>query len=423
MKKFILGKIDRNIKKDSYIWNMTGGLLNAFQSVFILMVLSRVLDVYTAGVFTIAWAIANLMITIGKYGIRNFQVTDVNEKYTFNDYFSHRIVASIFMIIITVIYVSYLTLSNEYPFDKMMIVYLMCYLKLIEAVEDVFHGMYQQHNRLDVAGKCMTIRIAMSTVTLCVCASLFKSLLIASIITNIITTFIFLYLLKISYSCFNKETLKINTENTGILLKECLPIFLGSFLSFYILNAPKYAIDSILTSKLQAYYGYISMPVFVVGLLNNFIFQPILTKMAISYEKENYNQFIKLLKNQVFIIIGITLCTLLGSYLLGIPVLSILYNCNLDLYRTDLCILMLGGGMLAFVGFLTTILTLMREQEIIVWGYVLVGIIAFVSSNLIVKAYRLRGASLLYLGLISLLALFFLVAFIIKYRKKQLMKE
>ena len=53
MRSFVLGKKE-NIKKDSYIWNTIGGLINAFQSVIILMVLTRSLDMEYAGIFTIA---------------------------------------------------------------------------------------------------------------------------------------------------------------------------------------------------------------------------------------------------------------------------------------------------------------------------------------------------------------------------------
>lgn len=54
-------------------------MLNSFQSVLILMVISRIDPVTDAGVFTIAFAIGNLMLTIGQYGIRQFQVSDVQE--------------------------------------------------------------------------------------------------------------------------------------------------------------------------------------------------------------------------------------------------------------------------------------------------------------------------------------------------------
>lgn len=405
MRSFVLGKKE-NIKKDSYIWNTIGGLINAFQSVIILMVLTRSLDMEYAGIFTIAWAIANLVITIGKYGVRNYQVTDVNEKYSFNDYFSNRVIVSILMIIFTCIYVCFLSISNQYAFDKTVIVFLMCYLKLIDSVEDVFHGMYQQHERLDVASKCMSIRLILSTVCLCVCSIIFKDLLISSIITCVFSTFIFVYLLKITYSIFSLPKIQFDFFNAKRILKDCFPIFAGSFLSFYILNAPKYAIDALLSSELQAYYGFISMPVFVIGLLNNFVFQPILTTVANCYETKNKDQFFQLIKRQIVVILIITIVALIGSYVLGIPVLSILYNCDLSNYKVDLLILMLGGGILAYVGFLTTIITLMRNQNIILIGYVIGGVLAIVLSQLVVSLYGLRGASILYLLLISVLAVF-----------------
>ena len=217
MRSFVLGKKE-NIKKDSYIWNTIGGLINAFQSVIILMVLTRSLDMEYAGIFTIAWAIANLVITIGKYGVRNYQVTDVNEKYSFNDYFSNRVIVSILMIIFTCIYVCFLSISNQYAFDKTVIVFLMCYLKLIDSVEDVFHGMYQQHERLDVASKCMSIRLILSTVCLCVCSIIFKDLLISSIITCVFSTLIFVYLLKITYSIFNLPKIQFDFFNDKRIL-------------------------------------------------------------------------------------------------------------------------------------------------------------------------------------------------------------
>ena len=73
-----------NIIKASYFWNTLAGLLNAGQSVVILMVISRINGLEDAGIFSIANAIASLMLTVGNFGMRNYQVTDINEKYSFS---------------------------------------------------------------------------------------------------------------------------------------------------------------------------------------------------------------------------------------------------------------------------------------------------------------------------------------------------
>ena len=67
----------KDYQRSAYIWNTAGSMLNAFQSVIMLMVLTRVCDMATAGVFTLAYANANLFLNMGSYGMRNFQASAV----------------------------------------------------------------------------------------------------------------------------------------------------------------------------------------------------------------------------------------------------------------------------------------------------------------------------------------------------------
>ncbi len=46
----------QDYQRSAYVWNTAGSMLNAFQSVIMLMVLTRVCDMATAGVFTTACA-------------------------------------------------------------------------------------------------------------------------------------------------------------------------------------------------------------------------------------------------------------------------------------------------------------------------------------------------------------------------------
>ena len=90
VKAFLLN--DSNVERNSYIWNMSGSMLVAFQSVIMLMILTRVLGLVEAGILTIAYANANLFQNIGKYGMRNFQVSDVKDEFNFSEYKASRIV-------------------------------------------------------------------------------------------------------------------------------------------------------------------------------------------------------------------------------------------------------------------------------------------------------------------------------------------
>ena len=135
IKKILFGSKDK--MKSAYLWNTCAAMLNAFQTVFILMLISRIDPVIDAGVFTIAFAIGNLMMAIGKYGIRQFQVSDVEEKYSFKEYTVARIITSIIMIAASFVYVGVNLASGLYDSSKSIVIILICLAKVIDAVEDV----------------------------------------------------------------------------------------------------------------------------------------------------------------------------------------------------------------------------------------------------------------------------------------------
>lgn len=151
------------------------------------------------------------------------------------------------------------------------------------------------------------------------------------------------------------------------------------------------------------------MPVFVIGLLNNFIFNPILFQVAELWEKKQIKELLKRIFLQTGIILLITLVCLLGAYLIGTPILSLLYHADLRPYKRELLILLVGGGFLGLSGFLYTMITIIRFQKSIVLGYGIVALLAYIFSVPVVERYGILGATLLYLGLMIMLCICFLI--------------
>lgn len=406
LEKFLIQS--NNIGKDSLVWNMVGSMIMAFQSVIMLMILTRVLGLNEAGIFTIAYANANLFVTIGKYGMRNFQVSDVSEQFLFQEYLISRLFTTFIMILVSVIYVVCIGNENEYSMEKCFVIIWMCLFKVVDSLEDVYHGLYQQKGRLDVAGKTMAFRLGITLIVFAIGIIFLKNLLLAVIGATVITIFLLILFNKWAYRLF-KETVKGKISFTHVrdLLKLCFPLFLGSFLSFYIGNAPKYAIDSVLNDESQACYGFISMPIFVVGLLNNFIFNPMIYKLSVMWNEGKKKEFIKKILIQILIVLGITCTCIMGAYICGIPILSILYNTDLSSYKIELLILLLGGGFLALSGLLVITITIIRFQNSLTIGYVIVSLLAYILSEIVVEQYLIKGAACLYLVLMITLCFVF----------------
>lgn len=73
-----------------------------------------------------------------------------------------------------------------------------------------------------------------------------------------------------------------------------------------------------------------------------------------------------------------------------------IYGVNLEQYKLDLVILLIGGGALAFVNFLQMIITVTRRQNLLNIGYLTAFIAFLVLGSRIVSVYGIVGISALY---------------------------
>ena len=74
-------------KKSNSLLYTVGMMVFSFSSVLLLLVVTRILGKSEAGIFSIGWAICQQMLTIGLFGTRNVQVSDIDDNYRFSDFF------------------------------------------------------------------------------------------------------------------------------------------------------------------------------------------------------------------------------------------------------------------------------------------------------------------------------------------------
>lgn len=413
MKKFLM--TSKNIPRDSAVWNMAGSMLLAFQSVIMLIVLSHVTDGVTAGIFTMGNVSANLFVFIGKYGVRGFQVSDVDNKYSFRDYHCGRAISVAVMILVSLVYTLITAFRVGYSAEKTQIIIWMCMMRVPEAYEDVFYGDYQKKGRLDVGSKCLTLRVFITLIVYILLVFITRNLLLSTILATVFTTVVMIAFIIMTRGMLDEGAGKgvLDKKNMLGMLIATTPIFAATFLSNYISVAPKNAIDRIMDDTKQAIYGYISMPVFVVMLLASVVFNPVLLRISVIWSEKKFSEFIKEIVIQLFVVVGISVVCLVGAYLLGVPVLSVLYNEDLAPYKTELLLIVLASGMLAFATLFMNVLTIMRKQPLIITGYLVVAIVAMIFSDRAVNYGGIRGAVVFYLILLLMLSLFYAIAFVI----------
>ena len=397
-----------NVKRSSYFWNAVSAMVLAMQSPVILMVMNRTNGVIDAGIFSIAIAVGNLMMYVGQYGLRRFQSSDIREQYTFNTYHGMRIVTCSIMVIACLAYCMFGRMFRNYTGDKALVVFLVCMLKLFQAYTDVYHGHMQQRGRLDVATKCSSIRYALEIAAYCITLIITPNLVLATYVC-VGVSFIVMMLTTINAGRYYSDSLKpeFTLRKLRSLAIDGFPLFLSMFLNIYVGNAPKYAIDAYLTDDVQAIFNMIFMPAFVIQIIAHFIFNPILTTYAelwMAEEKSKFSEMMKLVRKQCMFVLGLLVLAILVALTIGLPILSLWFGEDLSAYKTELCIIMFGGAMLAYSVYFSTIIAIIRVQRSLIFCYGAVSIVSLLISKWMVVDHGMMGASLLYAVLMTILA-------------------
>lgn len=399
--------------KSGYIWNTLGSLVAALGTVVLLSATTRLLGAYWAGIFSIAFAVGQQFQTVGTFEMRAIQSTDIKEEYSFVTYFAARILTSICMLICIF---GYALVTRGFG-QEMFLIILVASLRILDAFEDVFHGAFQQHGRLDVAGKTSFVRSLITVGSFIAVLAATQNLAIACIVSIVLSAaFIAFFALRyIPPIVHPKGTLVV--KEIFRLMWLVAPVFIGSFLATYLANAPKYGLDAAMSEEYQAYYAALFMPALAINLLSTLVFRPLLTPLAQTWNAKKPQQFLHTLNLGYA---GIAIAWLVGSILawfIGIPVLNAFFSLNLDAYRGELVILILGGAFNALSVLLYYGLIIMRKQVAVLAGYGIAAALTFVLTAPLLT-YELMGASILYVVAMGTTCVVFGICFALSYRKE-----
>lgn len=378
--------------KKSFLWNTLGTSINAFNSLFFMVAVTRINGVDNAGIFTIAFSTACIIYIIGLYAGRIYQVTEPDKKISNKDYIANKIFTTFSMIIIVILF----CIIKGYTLFKMAIFVLLTIYKAMEAFADVFYGILQKNEELDKVGKSLFLKSIISIILFVLIDIITKNMII-SISTMLIANILILcfYDIKNSKKYIEKEK-SINKEHVMQIFKSGFFTFAISFLGIYILNAPKYAIDNYLQDNYQTIFGIIVMPATVIGLVAQFLIHPYLNTILKLYESNDKKGLNNIILKLVVAISAIGLVSSFFAYFLGPEVLGIIYGIDLTLYRVQLLLIIVASTLYTVGVIYSSVLTTIRDTFSQFIIYILISIFALITSNLLTKTNEINGAVISY---------------------------
>ncbi|MBM6831321.1 lipopolysaccharide biosynthesis protein [Faecalicoccus acidiformans] len=383
------------ILKRSFFWNMIASMLNAVTSAILLFFITRFCGINEAGVFSIASAIAYQCVSLGNFGTRGVQASDVKEEFSFSDYFYVRVFSySLLMAMLL-----YYAFGSGYTIDKSLAVLSFGLFKSIDVIEDLYHGEYHRHQRLDIASLLLVARYSISILVFIILIVFSSNIFVSSFVSFLISLFIFIFSNKNIIKVFYSKKYTFCLSHFKKLLFIVVPVAITTFIRMYMTNAPKYAIDNCLGDVDQAYFNVLFMPVFIITLISDIIFRPYIPKFSSDWYNFQLKSFTKMLYRQLFIILLLTIIITLGGYLLGLRLLELIYGIELHRYMVPFLLLLIGGGINTYSAYMTIVITVIRAQKNMALVHVLDFAICLLIMNPLVESFSINGAVFIFIVL------------------------
>ena len=399
------GTSERSQIGRDYLWNTAASLMTSLATVVMLLVVTRTAGIRAAGVYSLAIAVGQQFQTLGMYEVRTYHVTDLRHRFTFGTYLATRIVTVALMLVGIV---GYAMVSGDGGSDVLLIV-LVASLRVFDAFEDVYVCELQRVGRLDLGGRACFWRALSTTAS-------FSGMLVATgnlLVSTVVSLVVSLVVMVGVYLPPSRGLFPLrptwDPRRVGQVLLACLPLFGASFISMYLSNAPRFAIDRYLDPTQQGYFAILFMPAVTINLMSLVIFRPLLTRMAGLWVQGDRPGFRAVVNRGLLATAGAFVVVGLVTYVAGVPILGLVFGKDVSAFSVELMVLVAGGAMNAASVVLYYALTTVRLQNLVFAGYVLAAGAITLLCVVLVPQGSLLGASVAYTAAMSVLVAVFAV--------------
>lgn len=380
-------------QKKDYIWNSIGSFLQSAISPILLIVITRLNGVGDSGLFSFAMSLSVVFWAISLWGGRTYQVSDVKKEFSSGDYIVVRFISSL---IVAVFSISFCILSG-YDLIKTELIMVLVSFKILESIADSMYGVLQIHNRLYIVGISLTMKSVFG----------FMLFTLVDILTkNIIYGALSIFLVNIAVVIFydipwmkyveSVGLTKKNIMQAGKIMKKTAEVFVVVFLTMFSLNIPRYFLDKYHYDQI-GYFGIMAMPITLLTLFISFVLQPNVVNLSELLKKKKIKEFTKIVSKIDFITFTLGILFVVSSYLIGVWVLNTVFGIDINNFRIDLTIMVIGAVANAFVSIYVNLLIILRRFKGQFYTLLVTNILAAVLSVYLIDRLAMLGSVLVFM--------------------------
>jgi len=403
-----------NLRKD-YFWNTLGTSAVAFISLLLLIAVTRINGIDAAGLFSFCFSFAILFFMIGLYGGRIYQVSDVHVEFESRTYIFLKFITSAAMLITAVVFI----LFNDYDRDRVILLLSLVIYKILDAIADPLYGVMQRQGRLYYAGISMTLKAVIGFVAFLIVNLATHDMILSSFcLLGANAVFIAVYdiphtirLEKIGR--FSKSGLK----PAFVLLRVSVYIFAFALFANLLVNIPRYFVDIYHTEEALGWFGIVIMLATMLNLFVTFVIQPKIVSLSECYADTEYASFNRTVTKLILLSLGFGAAAIVVTWLVGVPVLSFIYDKDLSPFRVALTLVVVAGTINTMTMIYSNILSVMRRFKIQMINFLIATASIFVTSAVFIKTGSVDGAVIAFLIANVIQAVLFFTSYQMIFRK------
>ena len=380
-------------QKKDYIWNSIGSFLQSAISPILLIVITRLNGVGDSGLFSFAMSLSVVFWAISLWGGRTYQVSDVKKEFSSGDYIVVRFISSL---IVAVFSISFCILSG-YDLIKTELIMVLVSFKILESIADSMYGVLQIHNKLYIVGISLTIKSVFGFIIFAIVDILTKNIVYGALsifLVNIVV--VIFYDIPWMKHVESVGLTKKNIMQAGKIMKKTAEVFVVVFSTMFSLNIPRYFLDKYHYDQI-GYFGIMAMPITLLTLFISFVLQPNVVNLSELLKKKKIKEFTKIVSKIDFITFTLGILFVISSYLIGVWILNTVFGIDINNFRIDLTIMVIGAVANAFVSIYVNLLIILRRFKGQFYTLLVTNILAAVLSVYLIDRLAMLGSVLVFM--------------------------
>lgn len=357
------------------IWYTLGSGMMAGSTVLLTMLTGHWCDLTQVGILTFALTVSQILYALALFGANDFQITDVDHRFLFSDYFWLKCCSTILATLACAGILFVLRMEREARICTIILTGFM----LLNSLAELYQSMFFQNHRLDLAGKAMFSHYALATVAFAAAILLSGSLVVSCLVMMLTNGVVIAFWVFFRADEFRDSPCGKPSEKVFQLGKQTMPLCLGILISLVIINYPKFLINQYLSEAQQGSYGILFMPTYALNLLGQCVFKPFLHRYAERWGRGT-GVFLQFLFGQMGLFAVFSCAGAVFMYFAGPFILFILFGQNIYQYRFLLAGFVLAGGLLAINQQMYYILIILKKQRAVAANYITALLLTIVSG-------------------------------------------